>query len=214
MGFDKLAAELAGIPVLARTLLAFQNTPAIAALVVVARDDSHDWVNSLAQEHSIAKLFAVVTGGKERQDSVLFGLRALREAFHDLKWAAVHDGARPLISPESIAQCFGEAQEFGSGCLATPVTDTLKRADANRKVVETVDRTSLWAMQTPQIFPLQQLIQAYETVINAGRIATDEAAAMEFAGHPVHLVANSKNNAKITYKDDLQLAELWLRGKT
>lgn len=214
MGFDKLAAELGGLPVLARTLLAFQRTPDVTAIVVATREETKPWIEQLASEHSIDKLVAVVVGGKERQDSVLAGLLALQTLPSALGWAAVHDGARPLIRPESISGCFQEALKYGSGCLAAPVTDTLKRADSEQTVLETVDRTSLWAMQTPQIFPLGALIDAYRGVITASQVVTDESAAMEKAGCKVHLVANPHINAKITYKQDLKLAELCLQTES
>lgn len=214
MGFDKLAADLGGMPVLARTLLAFQNTPDITAITVAAREETRAWIEQLAEEHAVDKLVAIVSGGKERQDSVLAGLLALQKLDGGPDWAAVHDGARPLIRPETISRCFQEAQKYGSGCLAAPVTDTLKRADSEQTVLETVDRSSLWAMQTPQIFPTGALIAAYQQIVAAAQIVTDESAAMERAGCKVHLVANPHINAKITYRQDLKLAELFLQGET
>jgi len=211
MGFDKLAALIQDIPVLARTLLAFEKTDCVQALTVVTRQDQISWVQSLGTTYGISKLRAIVAGGKERQDSVLAGLRSFDGS---TEWAAVHDGARPLIAPAQMERCFIEAQTYGSACLAAPVTDTIKRADANRTVLETVDRSALWSMQTPQIFRRQPLIQAYETIIQQGQIVTDESAAMESAGHQVHLVASESVNFKITFPQDLKLAEIWLQNES
>ena len=131
-------------------------------------------------------------------------------------FVAVHDGARPLVTPDMIARCLDLAREAGAACCAAPVSDTLKRADAHRRIAGGVDRTNLWAMQTPQIFSLPLLLRAYREVIDAGQTVTDETSALESIGQPVALLNSGDFNLKITYPQDLELARhlLALRGRS
>ena len=114
-----------------------------------------------------------------------------------------------------IERCLDLAQHVGAACCASPVSDTLKRADVNRHIAGSIDRTNLWAMQTPQIFSLPLLLRAYREVIDAGRIVTDETSAMEDIGQPVALLNSGDFNLKITYPQDLELARhlLALKGQ-
>ena len=119
---------------------------------------------------------------------------------------AVHDGARPLVTPALIERCLDLAREVGAACCAAPVSDTLKRADAQGHICGGVDRANLWSMQTPQIFALPLLLRAYRSVIDAGETVTDETSALERIGQPVALLNGGDFNLKITYPQDLELA--------
>lgn len=208
MGFDKLLASLGGSPVILHTLRAFQNCPDIDEIVVVASEERAEVVQRLADDDSYSKLKAFVPGGAERHFSVWAGLQAV-SAGCDL--VAVHDGARPLIHVPQISRCVGRARETGAAASARPVSETLKRADAAGQVVGGVDRAGLWIMETPQVFSLPVLREAYESVLREGALVTDEVSALEKIGHPVWLVENETPNPKITWPADLVLAERLLK---
>lgn len=201
-GFDKLAAPLAGLPVLRRSVDAF--VAAGAAAVVVVCPESR-WVETGLAAAAFPVPVSRVDGGAERQDSVAAGLAALPAG---TRMVAVHDGARPLITPAGIAACLAAAEETGAATCAHPVVDTLKRADAaGRSLPEKVSRENLWGMETPQIFRLELLLQAYNYVKAHGLVVTDEVSAVEALGVPTQLVQGGAN-MKITLPGDLELAEL------
>ena len=152
----------------------------------------------------------VLPGGAQRQDSVWSGLQAATQP-----WVAVHDGARPLISPEMILQTIAAAVQTGAAALAKPVTETLKRANMEQVVLPdtpAIDRAQLWSMETPQVFSRQLLREAYELVRAGNHLVTDEVSAMQLLGRPVQLVLNPSPNPKITYPPDIALAEQLLRS--
>ncbi len=195
MGFDKLAADLAGRPVLSRSINAFEHCPDVNEVVVVT---------SAVVEGVFTKLKGTVKGGAERHLSVWNGIQAIAE---DAKFIAVHDGARPLVSPRSISRCFEEAERTGAATLAHPVSDTLKRSDPDgHHVVESVSRDQLWAMETPQIFRADLLREAYEKILADDELVTDEVSAVQALGVEVALVNNPEPNLKITFPSDIALA--------
>lgn len=204
-GVDKLFAPLLGAPLLAHTLDAFEATPSIEAIVLVLSVESLERGKALVKEHRFTKVCAICSGGPRRQDSVGNGLQHVPP----LPWVAVHDGARPCVTPELIARGLEEAARFGSAVAAVPVKDTIKVVGAGGLVQATPDRTSLWAVQTPQIFPKDLLLQAYKQFGKA--TATDDASLMERAGHPVHVYLGSYGNIKVTTPEDLAIAEALLR---
>ena len=149
-------------------------------------------------------------GGKTRADSVAAGLNALGAAPGD--WVLVHDAARPCVPREDIQRLVAGVREAGvGGLLAQPLADTLKRGDRAGRVQSTLDRSFLWRAQTPQMFPVEALRRALARALGDGVRVTDEAAAMERAGHPVQLIEGSAANLKVTYPEDFALAEFWLR---
>jgi 2-C-methyl-D-erythritol 4-phosphate cytidylyltransferase len=152
----------------------------------------------------------VIGGGEHRQDSVKAGLAAVRR---DSRYVAVHDAARPLVTQEQIESLFLAAREHGAASLAEPVTDTLKRVDAELRVVESIDRRQLYAMQTPQIFERALLDEAYRAVFAEGLEITDEVSAVEHLGKTVRLVANAEPNFKITFERDLPVADFVMRAR-
>lgn len=205
MGFDKLAAPLAGVPVLRRSLEAFLAAPSITAVVVVAPAERFGELLS----GSFSKPVIRVDGGANRQDSVANGLAAVPPG---TTLVAVHDGARPLVRPEAIDRCVASAAERGAAALARPVTETLKRADAEGLSRESVDRELLWFMETPQCFQLPLLLQAYDAVTRSNLTVTDEVSALEAIGIPTLLVDARYPNLKITHPSDLFLAEALLNA--
>jgi 2-C-methyl-D-erythritol 4-phosphate cytidylyltransferase len=207
-GFDKLQAKIAGRPVIQHTLAAFEKAACIDDVLVVSRE-------TVAMRHFIVKtnlrkIRRVVRGGPRRQDSVLAGLNALD---NKVDFVAVHDAARPLITPREIERVFAAARKHGAAALATPITDTLKLADANDLVCGAIDRQNVFAMQTPQVFRRELLSQAYEQVKRNSQTVTDEVSAIEHAGESIVIVPAEDHNFKITYATDLLLAEAILKQR-
>lgn len=201
-GFDKLAAPLAGVPVLRRSVDAFVAA-GCAAVVVVCPESRWQEVGLGTAAFPIPVLR--VDGGAERQNSVESGLNALPEG---TRYVAVHDGARPLITPQGIVACLAASQQTGAAACAHPIVDTLKRADATAcSLPEKVSRDNLWGMETPQIFDLAMLRRAYACVAEQQLVVTDEVSAVESLGIATRLVQVGPN-LKITLPGDLELAEL------
>jgi 2-C-methyl-D-erythritol 4-phosphate cytidylyltransferase len=157
----------------------------------------------LVAQHSLDKVFAVCQGGSRRQDSVRLGLEALEPC----DWVLVHDGARLLIEPV-ISEGLSAARETGAAVPAVPIADTVKAAGADGTVARTVDRSRLWAAQTPQVFRYDLLLRAHREVTAD---VTDDAAMLEALGLPVKLYPGSPLNIKVTTPQDLRTAEALLR---
>jgi 2-C-methyl-D-erythritol 4-phosphate cytidylyltransferase len=225
MGFDKLFAAVAGKPVIAHTIRAFERASSVDRIIVVSREDRHDEIETLVRDENFTKVRSIIPGGKHRQDSVRAGVDHLDSAS---RYVAVHDAARPLITPEQIERVFQQCTKHGAAALAEPINDTLKRAHAGPLesganhggegaevlvVSDSVDRHQLYAMQTPQIFKRQLIEEAYRAVYSENISVTDEVSAVERLGHEVVLVVNNDFNFKIAYPRDLPLAELLLRKR-
>lgn len=194
---------LAGAPLLIHTVRAFHNHPAIRQTVVVVPAEWLDKTVEMLADHGLFDASVRVTaGGRRRQDSVLAGLRQLDESTDIV---LVHDGARPLLSPDLIERCWQAAHISGAAIAAVPVKDTLKRGGPDNRITATIDRESLWQAQTPQAARLPLLLSAYDKA--GGRDVTDEAMLLEEAGIPVRLVPGEETNLKITRPEDLPLAE-------
>ena len=207
-GPDKLWVELTGPdgrarPLLAYTVAAFQRCPAIASIVLVVAEAAVGRARELGQRDRFDKLYAVVAGGERRQDSVRAGLDALEGR----DWVAIHDGARPLVTPELIERGIAEAQETGASCCALPVPDTVKQADEGQRIVRTLDRSMLWLAQTPQVFRYDLLVSAHATFKGD---ATDDAAMIESLGGQVKLYPGPRRNMKVTTPEDLELVKALL----
>lgn len=211
MGFDKLFATIAGQPVIAHTIRAFERTSSVNEIIVVAREDRHEKIKGIVRAEKFGKIQSIVRGGKHRQDSVRAGLDALGSA---AQYVAVHDAARPLVTPEQIERVFKQCQKHRAAALAESINDTLKRADSDLLVAGSVDRDQLYAMQTPQIFERQLLEEAYRAVYRDNVPVTDEVSAVERLGHRVVLVVNEDHNFKITYPRDLPLAKFVLEQRS
>jgi len=210
MGFDKLFAVIAGEPVIAHPIRAFERATSVDEIVVVARQDRHDEIRKISRDRGFKKVLSIVPGGERRQDSVRAGLDRINR---DAKYVAVHDAARPLITPKQIERAFAQCRVHGAAALAQPVNDTLKRADADLLVVGSVDRHQIYAMQTPQIFERKLIEDAYRAVYAENILVTDEVSAVERLGYKVALVLDDDLNLKITYPRDLPVADFILRDR-
>ena len=204
MGFDKLLVPLGGRPVVVHSVQRFDACDAISEIVLVVNALRRTEIEPLIRSCGFRKVTQIVTGGAERHLSVWEGLKQLSP---ETRIVAVHDAARPLVTPVTIARAVAVAQEYGAVSLAAPIVDTLKRADDSGAVSGNVERAGLWAMQTPQVFRRDWLQAAYEMIIAGGNAVSDEVSAVQAAGFPVRLLANSDWNIKITYPRDLDLAE-------
>lgn len=201
-GIDKALALLGGEPVIVQTVKAFQSCPAIEEIVIVTRQDLLEKMVELTE--NLTKVKAVVIGGADRTQSVLCGLQALSEK---VQLAAIHDGARPLITSDLITKTVSAADFHGAAAPAIPVKDTIKTVQ-NHWVYGTPDRSSLRAVQTPQVFYLPDLLTALYTGISQGAVFTDDCSALERMGIPVYLVDGQESNIKITTPMDLKVAQL------
>jgi len=210
MGFDKLFAPIAGKSVLAHSINAFERADSVTEIILVARPDRHDEVGEILYRENFKKVRSIVAGGEHRQDSVGAGLEGLDES---ARYVAVHDAARPLITPQQIERVYDVSRTHGAAASAEPVTDTLKRADVDLGVTGSVDRHQLFAMQTPQIFETKLLREAYRSVLDQNIVVTDEVSAVEWLGRKVALVVNEDFNFKITCPRDFLLAEFVLRQR-
>lgn len=200
---------LAGVPILIHTVRAFVAASAsINRIVVVVPSNLIAGTRQLLTDYQLTDSSITVTGGgRRRQDSVLAGMESLTDATDIV---LVHDGARPLVTPDLIRRCLEAAWQNGAAIAAIPVKDTLKRANADQTIAATVDRQDLWQAQTPQAARTSLLQQAYAAL--DGREVTDEAALLEQAGTAVSLIEGSETNIKITRPDDLILAEKIMRS--
>ena len=209
-GPNKQFIELLGKALVYYSLAAFEQCRLVDAIVVVRRPDCARQAEQIVRVSGFQKVVAFTDGGIERQNSVWNGLEKCDPATNIV---AVHDGARPLVTPALIESTVASAQAHGTGISASKVVDTIKEANADKTVVRTVDRTRLWAVQTPQTVRLPLLREAYSKVFEKQVVVTDEAAAVESLGQKVHLVETPFLNLKITTPADLAVAEALLRQR-
>ena len=206
-GIDKVMAPLGGEPMIVKTVRAFQNCEAVGEIVVVTRQDLVAPIQELCRE--MDKVRAVVTGGSSRQESVWLGLNAFSGK---IQLAAVHDGARPLISLELIDRTVRAANSYGAAAPAIPVKDTIK-VERSGLVETTPDRSRLRAVQTPQVFDFDLLRGALQKAREDGAEVTDDCSAVERLGMKIRLVEGEERNLKVTTPLDLKIAELLLEEK-
>jgi 2-C-methyl-D-erythritol 4-phosphate cytidylyltransferase len=213
-GGAKALVPLAGRPLLAHAVAAMEANGCVTAVVVVAHPDALDATAKLLADEGFAKVVAVVAGGPTRQASVAAGLAALPPG---AGFVAVHDAARPLAPPGVVDELLEllRAASAGAGSPAgvvpgVPVTDTVRRVDADQRSLGIVDREQLRAVQTPQLFVRSVLEEAHRLAAERGVEETDEAALVELAGHPVHVVPGRHENLKVTTALDLAVAEALL----
>ncbi len=203
MGFDKLFAVIAGKPVLAHSISAFDRAECVNEIILVTREESRARVEALVDSENFRSV-RVVIGGEHRYDSVRAGLAKVSSK---MLHVGVHDAARPLITPNAIARVYEQALKYGGAVLAEPVTDTLKKVALDNLISESVDRSAVWAMQTPQIFARAILQKAYDELARRGTAVTDEVSAVQLIGHRIAVVPIEDANFKITYPRDLAFAE-------
>jgi len=208
-GRDKLWIPLAGRITLARTIDAFEAAPLIDTIVLVLNAERVADATTLCEREQWRKIAAVIPGGLRRQDSVRLGLDALAAIAPTTAWVMIHDGARPLVTPEIIAAGLEAGKRYGAAIAAVPVKDTVKVV-RDGSVYATLDRAELWAIQTPQVFSFELIHRAHHSTAAQADV-TDDAALLERLGHPVAVFPGAHSNIKITTQDDLALAEILIR---
>ncbi|CAH0200108.1 MULTISPECIES: 2-C-methyl-D-erythritol 4-phosphate cytidylyltransferase [Peribacillus] len=200
-GKNKLFIELSGIPIIVYTLRVFEEDPDCRGIILSINPAEKDYFSQLISAYGLKKVKKLVKGGKERQQSVYNGLQHAGEEI-----ILVHDGARPFINLGQISELTTAASLHGGAVIAVPVKDTIKKA-SNKKVVETVERSSLWAVQTPQAFRVSILKSAYEQAEAEAFLGTDDASLLERINEQVVIIEGNYDNIKITTQEDLYFAE-------
>ena len=209
MGRDKLFLNVAGKPVMAHTWRRFDEMEKIDEIIIVVRAGMGKKFSTLAKKFQFKKKYQIVTGGAERQDSVWNGLKAAPD---EAEIVVIHDAARPCVTEELIAATIRRADESGAAVAAHPVTDTIKESADARLVQRTLDRSKLWAVETPQTFRLKVIRRAMEAARSRNMVFTDDTAACELIGQPVRLVSSIAPNPKVTVPGDLPFLEVLLRN--
>ncbi len=209
-GVDKQLLRLGGIPVILHSLRAFESFSSTSSIVLVMSEDNLAAGINVVEESGLSKIVDVVVGGERRQDSVKIGLDVLASNVNEIpEFVAVHDGARPFVDHELIERGMSTARAIGAGIAAVPVKDTIKVAP-HKIITDTLDRSELWAIQTPQIFRYDVLNTAHDVVRDD---VTDDASMVESSGGIVATFSGSDENIKITTPEDLHLASLILEQR-
>ncbi len=198
---DKTLADIGGQPLIARTVDVFERSDAVTAVVLVVSERNRDAVAALCDEKGWTKALPPIAGGARRQDSVRAGLQALP---NDCDWVLVHDGARPFVTPRMIEDGLAAASDTGAAIAVVPAFDTVKRVGEGGSVVETLDRSELAMVQTPQVFRRNVLERAHSEVADD---VTDDAAMVERIGIEVRTFAGARSNIKVTTPEDLAVAQ-------
>ena len=200
--------DLAGKPVVAWTIGAFERSAVISSIVLVVPQGDVQ-TREIVEREGFRKVTAIIEGGPDRQDSVRNGLGSLPE---EATYVAVHDGVRPLITVEDIGRTVQIAMQCGAAVLAAPSSDTLKVVSGG-VVTSTPDRGAVWRAQTPQVFRRDILERAYNEANQQGHVASDDSALVERSGVDVALVPGSEENLKITTQRDLTLAGIIIKER-
>jgi 2-C-methyl-D-erythritol 4-phosphate cytidylyltransferase len=197
-------------PIIGRTIALFQSLRCVNEIVVVVPNAHIGRTRTIVRNGGYRKVSNIVAGGKERQDSVWRGLRAFTRT---PDFVLVHDAVRPLVSPQVVRAVLRETEKHRAAVVGVHVKDTIKIERDKGFYAETLDRSALWAVQTPQGFAFDLLIRAHRTAQITGLRGTDEASLVERLGIPVRIVEGDSRNIKITTREDLELAKLLLRGR-
>lgn len=202
---NKQYIKIAGMPVLARTIDAFQQCVDIDDIIVVVNEEDINFCrHRIVEKYNFSKVRSLVSGGAERQNSVYKGLRSVNET---CKIVLIHDGARPFVTNKNILDCINSARAYGACGIGVKLKDTVKISDENCFVAATPDRSSLWSIQTPQAFEYGIIMDAHEKAILSGYIGTDDMVLVERQGIPVKIVEGNYQNIKITTPEDLAVGE-------
>ena len=194
-------------PILSHTIDLFENHSAIDDIYVIVNDADFDICNEIViNPYHYKKVRELIAGGETRQTSVFNGLCALS---NDVEYVIVHDGVRPFLEDKIIFECLAASEKWGAAVSAVPVKDTIKVANEAHFIHHTPDRSTLWRVQTPQVFRKSLLLEAHETAIQTGITVSDDAALVEKLGNPVKLVMGSYKNIKLTTPEDMHIAEVW-----
>jgi 2-C-methyl-D-erythritol 4-phosphate cytidylyltransferase len=207
---NKQYLQLSGMPIVARTLSLFDQSSLIDAIYLVIPAEEIPYCREhVVDAYGFSKVTAIIPGGKERQNSVMNGLLAMRDFVSNEDIILIHDGVRPLISDELLQETISSAALHDGVLVAVPVKDTIKTV-YNGIVVETPNRESLWQAQTPQAFRFATILAAHTSAEAAGFIGTDDASLVERMGGAMHIIRGDYRNIKITTPEDLILAEAFL----
>lgn len=200
---SKQFLTVGGIPVLAHTLMAYEKAQTITQIVVSARKQDLKTVQKIAKEYNISKLTHIVSGGKNRMESAMNAISYIRE---DIRYVAIADGARCLITPEEIVRVCSKAYSTNAASAGIPVAGTLKQSDLTATIKGTLSRTDVWEAQTPQVFHVSLYLAAMQRAQIDNLDVTDDNSLVEHLGYRVSLVPCSPENLKITTPDDLHMA--------
>ncbi|HOV41502.1 MAG TPA: 2-C-methyl-D-erythritol 4-phosphate cytidylyltransferase [Oscillospiraceae bacterium] len=207
-GENKQFLNLCGMPVIARSMLAFQNCEDISEIILVAREEDIPQMEKTAKSSGIKKLSAIVTGGGTRQESVVNGLKAVSK---ETSMICIHDGARPLIKPELISKTIADARIFGGATLGVPAKDTVKTVNGGL-IVDTPDRSKLYLIQTPQAFKKSVYFEGVNFALAHGLDFTDDCQLVESVGIKICLTQGDYKNIKITTPEDIFIARALMEG--
>jgi 2-C-methyl-D-erythritol 4-phosphate cytidylyltransferase len=207
-GKNKLLLELNNIPVLIHTLRVFEEDELCQGIILAVNPLDTEEFKYLLKKYKVKKVLDLVPGGKERQDSIYNALKTVK----DKGIILVHDAARPFILKEHIHRLLDTAHETGAAIIGVPAKDTMKTV-GNHVVMATVERSSLWAVQTPQAFRFSVLYKAYEHAEKEHFIGTDDSSLVERISHPVSMVEGDYDNIKLTTKEDLFFAQAILKKR-
>lgn len=209
LDINKQYIEIQGVPVLAMAIGKFENCSLVDEIIVVANKDETDYCKTnVIERFGFTKVRSVAEGGETRQRSVYNGLKHVSAGCGIV---LIHDGARPFVSTDSILGCIEAARAYGAACVAVPAKDTIKESDPEGFVNRTLDRSSLWQIQTPQGFEYGLIMDVHEQAAREMFEATDDAMLAERYGYRVRLVMGSYSNIKVTTKEDLVFAEALFR---
>ena len=208
MGINKQFIKLEGKEIIAYTIEKFYNNSNIEDIVVVVKEYESEFFKKEILDKYNFKNVKIAYGGKERQDSVYNGLKLLDEKCDVV---LIHDGARPFVSDKIIDKSIEEAKEHKAIVVGVPVKDTIKVIDNDKNIVDTPNRSVLWAVQTPQTFDYNILIDAYKDAFKNKFYGTDDAMLVERIGYKVKMLEGSYNNIKITTQEDLNIGSQILR---
>ncbi|MCM3635714.1 2-C-methyl-D-erythritol 4-phosphate cytidylyltransferase [Paenibacillus camelliae] len=205
---SKQYLQLNGKPIIVHTLQNFQAMAFIDEIVLVVGKDDIARCQQWCEQYRITKVKAIIPGGAERQYSVHAGLEEIKS-----QWVLVHDGVRPFVTEAAVARCCKQAVIHGAAVLAVPVKDTIKQVNHEGVITATPDRKSLWAIQTPQAFRHELLLDAHVAAEQAGMLGTDDASVAEWRGAKVVVAEGEYTNIKITTPEDLPWAQLLLQNE-
>lgn len=209
-GINKQFMPILGVPVIARTLMAFEKCPYVSKIVVVTASDSVLDMQLVCEKYMITKLSDIVVGGKNRHQSVMKGISVLGK--NDLQ-VLIHDGARPFVNSNTIGEVAAALNSFDAALCVSKINDTVKKVNADGKVIATVDRTMLYSAQTPQGVNVREYLLACESISDAD-LFTDDVSIMEATGYNVKAITSSGKNIKITTPDDIAIAEAIVKGES